>query len=329
MAVAVSALAASYEQSARLSSANGSNLASADAKTPSMQLKGHRGTVIAVASAAEDQWIVSAGADATLRLWRAGSGDVVGTIDLGGGPTAFAVDGRRALVGHEDGAVVLWDLDGATRLATFQHGNAAVTAVAFLGDRLVAANRDGDVALLDTAAPKTPTTLLDTHTSGGPLIAATRVRSLLVSAGPDRMVRLWRGLEPHLLRTWRLTGDSAVIDIAPDGSYMAGGSADGVVRFQRSPALRGPGTHPVQTFKAHAGRVTAIALGPSGLLASAGEDGSLKLWTLHPRRIVRALDGGQVQSLRFSRDGRRLIAGGRDGVIRIWVITPPTPSGAT
>jgi WD40 repeat protein len=170
---------------------------------------------------------------------------------------------------------------------------------------------------------------LDAPEGAGHLIAAASVRSLLVSAGLDRKARLWLGLEPQLLRTWPLTGDSAAVAIAPDAGYVAVGSADGVVRFERGPGLRGPGAHAVQTLKAHAGGVTAIALGPSGLLASAGKDGSLKLWTLHPRRTVRALDGGQVRSLGFSHDGRRLLAGGEDGVIRVWSMLPAPPSGAT
>jgi WD40 repeat protein len=325
VACAVSGLAVAYEQRVRLSSTGSPGAASHEARVaaPALQLTGHRGPVVAVASAVEDQWIVSAGADATLRVWSAESGGEVRTIDLAEGPaTAFAVDGRRALVGHRDGSVVLWDLDTAAKLATFRHGSATITAVAFLGDRVLVASRDGGVGQLDLRTPGTPEVPLDAQESGGHLIATAPGRSLLVSAGLDRTVRLWRGLQPQLVRTYRLPGDSAAVAIAPDAGFVAMGSADGVVRFQRSPGLRGPGAHTVQTLKAHAGGVTAIALGPSGLLASAGEDGSLKLWTLHPRRMVRALDGGQVQSLTFSRDGRRLLAGGKDGVIRVWITTP-------
>jgi serine/threonine protein kinase len=332
MAVAVSALAVAYEQRAIQSPAGGPSPVSSEASAlaPIMRLKGHRGPVIAVASTVEDQWIVSAGADATVRVWSASSGALVNTIDLPeGAVTAFAVDGQRALVGHQDGTVALWDLENGKQLATFRYGSAPITSVAFLGDRLVAARRDGGVALLDQGAPQTPAVLLDAQQSGGHLIAAARSRGLLVSTGFDREVRLWRGPEPHLVRTYRLTADSTAVDIAPDASYVAGGSVDGVVRVQRGPALRGARADAVQTFKAHEGRVTALALGPSGMLASAGDDGSLKLWILHPQRTVRALEGGQVRTLSFSRDGRCLLAGGQDGVIRVWSVTVPPASGPT
>jgi WD40 repeat protein len=329
MAVAVAGLAVAYEQRARPPSPLGRSESEAKASAPAMRLIGHRGPVVAVASTVGDQWLVSAGTDATVRVWSADSGALVRTIVLTeGAVTAFAVDGQRALVGHKDGTVTLWDLENAKKLATFRHGSETVTSVAFLGDRLVAARRDGGIALLDLAAPETPAALLDGQQSGGYLIAAARAQELLIAAGLDRTVRLWQGVEPQLVRAFHLTDDSAAVDIAPDASYVAVGSVDGIVRVQRRPELQGPGAHAVQTFKAQDGGLTAMALGPAGLLASAGEDGSLKLWILHPRRVVRGLEGGRVRTLSFSRDGRRLLAGGEDGVIRVWSVTVP-PFGAT
>jgi serine/threonine protein kinase len=336
MALIVSGLAVSYEQRVRHLAPDGARAAAGkrQAATPSMQLAAHRGAVTAVASGLDDQWIVSAGADSAVRVWQASTGKLLRTIELAeGAPSAFAVDNRRALVGHQDGTVVLWDLESATRVATFRPGAGSVTgpvtAVAFQGERLVAVRQDGAVALLDAAAPDTPTVLLTAQASGGHMIAAAHGRGLLVSAGFDRTVRLWRGTEPELVRAWRLTGDSAAIAIAPDGGYMACGSAGGVVAYQPRPALRGPASYVAQRFKAHDGRITALAVAGTGLLASAGADGSLKLWTLHPGRIARALDGGVVQSLAFTRDGRRLLSGGKDGVIRVWPVTLGPVSGAT
>jgi serine/threonine protein kinase len=330
MAVLVSCLAVAYEQSGK-PSASSVSAVPGEARSAGfiLQLVGHRGPVVAVATTVEDQWIVSAGADASIRVWSARSGEPRKTINLPeGAATALAVDEQRALVGHQDGAVALWDLESGKKLATFQYGHDPITSVAFLGDRLVAARRDGGIALLDSEAPQTAAVMLETQDSGSHLVAAARSRGLLVSAGPDRTVRLWKGRDPQLVRTYRLTSEGAAIDIARDASYLAGASVDGVVRFQRSPGLRSPYLHAVQTFKAHDGRVTAIALGPSGVLASAGQDGSLKLWALHPQRLMRALDAGRVRSLSFSRDGQRLMAGDQDGVVRVWAVGAPPGAGA-
>jgi WD40 repeat protein len=72
----------------------------------------------------------------------------------------------------------------------------------------------------------------------------------------------------------------------------------------------------------HQGRVTALAFGPSGgLLAAAGEDGSVKVWNIRGgRNATRTLRGhsGPVRAVSFSADGQRLVSAGQDGTIRIW-----------
>jgi WD40 repeat protein len=110
---------------------------------------------------------------------------------------------------------------------------------------------------------------------------------------------------------------------------VAGGSSGGVVRLWAGPAVRSLTWRSVQTLRAHDGRVTATALGPPGLLATAGEDGSVKLWSLRPVRALRTLPGGgQVRTLSFARDGRRLLAGGQDGTIRVWPVPQPAAANA-
>jgi len=335
VAVAIASLAVAYQESAPRSVASTSpppgDIA---ALAQAMQLVGHQGAVVAVASGDGGRWIVSASADATLRLWSASSGALVRTIGLAeGAVTAFAVDERRALAGHKGGTIVLWDLEQGERLATFQHGNDAIVSLAFIGDTgaFAAARRDGSVALFEIGTPTTPTALLDGHESGGPLIVAARSHGLFVSGGFDRMVRLWRTQGPSLARIYRhQMGDIIAVDISADGAYIAGAGADGVVRVWPNTLLRGVRSGAVRSLKAHDGRVAAIALGPQGVLATAGEDGSVKLWSLRPTRIMGTLGDriGTVRALNFSRDGRRLLAAGQDGVIRVWSLATSQTAGA-
>jgi serine/threonine protein kinase len=319
-AVGVASLVVAYQEHGLRSASHPGPASEVAAPPAPMQLVGHRGPVIAVASADEDRWIVSAGADATVRLWSGTSGALVRTIELSeGAVTAFAVDGRRALVGHNGGTVVLWDLEKGERLATARHGTEAITSLAFLGEGFVAARQNGSVALFDAAVPATPAAQLHIDEGGGPLIAAAHTRSLFVSGGPDRTLRIWRAPGPRLTRTFgSLTDDITAIDIAPDASAVASGGTDGIVRIWPNPALRAWRARTVQALKAHDGRVTAVALGSLGTLATAGADGSVKVWSLHPAPVPHSLAPGQVRALSFSRDGRRLFAGGEDGLIRVW-----------
>src|SRR5439155_4420857 len=99
------------------------------------RLVGHKGIVTGVATADQGRWIVSAATDGTLKVWNAGSGALIRTIELDeGAVTALAVDDRRALTGHKGGAIVLWDLERAEKISAFSYGGAPVASLAFTGD---------------------------------------------------------------------------------------------------------------------------------------------------------------------------------------------------
>jgi WD40 repeat protein len=275
--------------------------------------------VTAVAMADQGRWIVSAGADGTLRIWNTGSGALVRTIEPDeGAATALAVDDRRALTGHKGGAIVLWDLDRAEKLAVLQH-RAPISSLAFTADpnRFFAASQDGAVALFDIRSPNTPAPLSEDAEGGARMIALARAGGLLVTGGYDRSIRLWRTDSHNLARTWRTSAEGiTALDIAPGGRTIASAAADGTVRLWTTSSSR------VQrTLKAHEGRVTALAFAPdNGMLATAGEDGVVKLWNLRSGRSARTLRGhtGPVRAVSFSSDGLRVISAGQDGTIRIW-----------
>jgi serine/threonine protein kinase len=288
---------------------------------PATRLTGHRGAVTGLAIGDEGRWIVSAGADGTLRVWNAGSGAPVRVIELDDGPaTAIAVDARRALTGHKGGAIVLWDLERAEKLGLFQHQPMPVTALSFAGDadHFAAASQTGTVALFDIRAPSLPT-LLSEAQEGTQAIAGSRSLGLLASAGQDHTLRLWRTDPLSLARSWRGQSDAAsALDMSLGGRSLASGSTAGTVRLWSTSSSR-----PLRSFRAHAGRVTSVAFARGDrLLASAGEDGQVKLWDLRGGRQPRVWRGhaGPVHALAFSSDGRRLLSAGEDGVIRLWYI---------
>jgi WD40 repeat protein len=115
---------------------------------------------------------------------------------------------------------------------------------------------------------------------------------------------------------------------SPDGRMILIASMDGKARlYNRS-------THALLRTFDHGAPVLAAALGPGGLVATAGEDGLVVLWAQSGRRLRVLRHGGPVRAVEFG--PRRLLvsAGGRTG--KLWrigegtlVATLPSPKPLT
>src|SRR5439155_12390194 len=76
--------------------------------------------------------------------------------------------------------------------------------------------------------------------------------------------------------------------------------------------------------------VTAVAYTPDGsMVASGGDDGTIKLWRVVDGMLLRTLAGHQappafyrktaaIQSLAFSPDGTTLASAGNDNAVKVW-----------
>ena len=121
-----------------------------------------------------------------------------------------------------------------------------------------------------------------------------------------------------------LRHDSPVNSIAfnPDGSLLASGSGDNVVR------LWIPDAETLQaTLHGHTASVLSVAFSPDGsLLASGSADGTVRLWNPHTEALQATLHGhtASVLSVAFSPDGLLLASGSADGTVRLWNLVTET-----
>ena len=86
-----------------------------------------------------------------------------------------------------------------------------------------------------------------------------------------------------------------------------------------------------RSIQAHKGAATALAYSGDGRwLATAGQDGRVRLWDTTRPRQPRTLTGhtGEVRSLSFAPDGATLASAGTDGTVRLWSTAFMTRSGS-
>jgi cytochrome c len=283
-----------------------------------------------------------------------------------GGPVrtlAVSPDGTQAISGSFDTSAIRWSLskNAAEQVLRFHDG--AVNAVAFLADgRVVTSGEDARIAIW-TPGAALPSAVLEGHTAPVVALAVSPDGTTLASASWDRTARLWsltggapRVLEGHqqnvngvaftpdgrslvtagydaTLRIWPLAGGAPIVASLPsplncvvvtsDGEIATAGADGKVYLLSATGELAGEidvGPTPI---------VTLAASRDGKLIAAAGIRGSVAIIERATRKLARTLVGPglPVWSAAFLPDGRTLLTGGADRMIRRWDTSTGEPVG--
>lgn len=149
------------------------------------------------------------------------------------------------------------------------------------------------------------------HLHGGRCLDLTRDGALLISAGPDREVKLWDPATLKLLDTIKTAMPPYALRISPDQKTFAVGGG----MFS---------DHPIQIFdlktkkelrtlKGHGDRVRALDFSPDGKrLVSGDEEGKIKLWDVAEGKELAGWAGHTkaIECVAFSPDGKWIASGG-------------------
>jgi WD40 repeat protein len=254
---------------------------------------------------------------------------------------AFSSNGKRLASGGRDHSVIIWDVERGTQLSRndraftqgiyqvrFSARDSVLGVVSWerLKDRKPGVF--GFAKLLDgDDARELRRIELDNHPAAGIVFTPDGLNMIVSSWG--EIVYSYDIKTGAQNWTFDLSDPAEYnafhsIDISPDGSTVALGSADH--RVYLLSAKEGRVIHRIEPWNGHTKTVKAVCFSPDGAsLATAGEDQTILVWNTGDLSGKRSLVGhvNTVSGLAWARDGKAVVSSSLDGGIREWDLDHP------
>jgi WD40 repeat protein len=295
-------------------------------------LKGHTDTTESLAFSPDSKILVSASHDRTVRIWDAAAGTELSQSASGGVSCAvLSADGKLLASGHRDGSIRFWDpTTGKARPLVIAAKLPIIELCPAPDGKTIASRRGGveDIVLWETATGK-ELAVVHEH---GPAGAGARINrglsgtiafspdgKLLASVDAKQEVRLWEAKSGKELPGSPLKDPnepSALhVVFAADGGLFVGYASSHVLYWNVTAGRVG------RRIILPSGEPTGIALSPDGRsVATAAGRGGVHLWELatgEERTPEGRFPDRAAGAVAFTANGRLLIAGCSDGVVRI------------
>jgi WD40 repeat protein len=291
--------------------------------------------------------LATAGDDQQIHTWNAESGTAIETFRGHKGPVfAVAFAGDKTLVsGAADRSAVAWDLNaGWTLERTIGTGDNSspisgrVNAVRFSpdGKRLATgggeATRGGDIRIWQVADGKLTQSFTNVHSDEVFGLDFSADGKYLASSAADKFVKVLDLATGKVVKTFEgHTHHVLGVSWKRDGRTLASAGADNVVKVWDF--VTGERKKTIEGFGKEVTSISFIGI-TDQTLASSGDD---QVRTVNENgEKIRSFEGGTnfVNAASITPDGRIVIAGGQDSVLRVWngtnanVIATFAPPGA-
>jgi WD40 repeat protein len=297
-------------------------------------LRGHTKPVNAVAFASNGRVLATASRDGTVKTWDATSEPGPFTLDVPddfGASIAFSPDGAH-LATSAGRTLNVWNPTTGLKLFSRHSDGGTVWSVSFSPDgRYLAGSGFSDCATVwDVDSGDLARMVRLAHENG----RNTSFHVYNVAFSPDGRHMAVGGFGETSggieLRDPAGGGVRFSIEAVSDGPRPIAFSPDGRLLAAKSRGEPRIWDGPLTLRDTTTGRIVAtlptgdsrgVAFSPDGRrLASAGFDGSIRLWDVRTGQELRALTGHTacVNSVAFSPDGRRLASASEDTTVKIW-----------
>ena len=255
-----------------------------------LELVGHRDCVNSVAYSPNGEYIVSASHDGTMRVWNPKTGKNIRTLETISvfkeqaifTFVSFSPDGTQIVAATQIGYIILWDIENGKIYSKFKDTFSPVFSVALSrdGNKIVSATLDRHLHLWDIRSGTMLTSSIG-HTNLISFVVYSPNGNHILSASYDKTIICWDAQNGSII--WQISGFSGNIqslDYSCDGKYLVVAVWDEdnpVVVYDAQNGKK------VLTLKESMAAANYAVFSPDGgKIASAGADGTIRIWNFPP-----------------------------------------------
>jgi WD40 repeat protein len=283
---------------------------------------GHTDKITALVVSPDGKTLITGGEDNTIRIWDVSSGKVIRVLQGHQGfinSLTLSRDGQTLVSASRDHTIRVWLLDLNDTHRSLNDHTASVWSAVYSPDGTLAASAGADrkIRIWNTETGAI-TAELPGHSIAVTALAFNRDGTQLISCGGDQLVKLWSIAEKKLLKEYKgHTSPVMAVVMSSDNKQILSGSADKSAILWNLET-----TEAVHTFKDLRAPVGAVAIRSDNKQALIGTaDGMLRVFDLSgtPQELLSSsvhLSG--VASLGYSPDGKRIVTGGGDRLVKVW-----------
>ena len=282
---------------------------------------GHEVSVNSAVFSPDGQYILTASADQTARLWEKASGKQIMTYHGHEGPVNSAVfsrDGEHILTASWDNTARLWERSSGKQIMTYRGHEFWVTSAVFSpdGEYILTASHDNTARLWERESGKNIMTYHGHKDDVNSAVFSPDGEHIL-TASDDQTARLWETASGKNIMTYHGHKDdvnSAVF--SPDGKHILTASRDHTARlWDRSSGKE------IMIYRGHEEWVRSAVFSRDGEhILTASDDQTARLWETASGKNIMTYHGHKddVNSAVFSPDGEYILTASNDHTARLW-----------
>jgi len=288
---------------------------------PRRAFKDHTDTILAVALFPDGHRMITSSLDQALILWDFKDGVALKKLEGHSSPVkavAISEDGKLMASGDANGALIAWH--GVT-------GESLTEAITVHSDWIMSLDFSPDGTTLASGSVDKTAELWCTKTwqvPGDPIICGEQVNCIRYSPSGDFLAIACGDISicnPRTreciatLKAWAFS-----LTWTPDGTRLLSGGTDSNPNMREWDTLtwKQVGDH----WSGHTACIYTVAINAAGtLVASASKDNHMRLWRPSDGRTIAIFkDTHEVVCATFSGDGRYIISGGRNTMLKEWAV---------